>query len=240
MPVVYAASDLHGNLPEVPSDAEVLILAGDICPDFLSTRIRSQGRGLVQDKGETRQASWLNSEFRTWLTGIRARNIEVVATWGNHDFVGEKPFLVPSLPWTLLKDETFVWEGYRIYGTPWVPGLAYWAFYGSEPFLRERARAIPEGIDILVSHGPPYGLGDFIPTSRKQQQKYGNYDGEHVGDKELTVNLTRIGAKVLICGHIHEARGWYADEESGTRVANVAAVDESYRLYPAPLTPITL
>lgn len=236
--MIYAVSDLHGKLPPVPEDATALILGGDICPDF-----RPYGKrlpmGYEVDKGGTQQAQWLNTIFRSWLNDLVARHIHVVAIWGNHDFVGEHTFLVPELPWTLLQDSETEVQGRRVYGTPWVPGLAYWAFYGSEPFLRERGRAIPEGVDILVSHGPPYGLGDFIPTSPKQQEKYGNYDGRNVGDKDLTVNLARIGAKHLICGHIHEARGQYVDHESRTVVHNVAAVDEFYRLHPRPLVPIT-
>lgn len=149
-PSIYAVSDLHGNLPEAP-ECDLLILAGDICPDY---RPYGNRAGMV-DKGGTQQSRWLDTEFREWLLGVRKSRTEVVAIWGNHDFVGEQSFLVPDLPWTLLRDSEARAAGLRVWGTPWVPGLPYWAFYGREAQLQARADAIPDGIDILVTHGPP-------------------------------------------------------------------------------------
>jgi Icc-related predicted phosphoesterase len=233
--IIYAASDLHGNLPDVPEDCELLLLGGDICPDFLPTHMRSN---RAPDKGEVRQAAWLNTTFRGWLYSLVDRGVEVVSTWGNHDFVGEKRFLVPDLPWTLLVDSEASVKGLSIYGTPWVPGLPYWAFYGRPEALQARAEAIPAGVDILITHGPPYRVGDFIPTSEKQRNKYGNHGGMHVGDPTLCEAISRAQPEAVVCGHIHEARGTYY--LNGSTIYNASAVDEVYRLHDDPFMRIVL
>jgi Icc-related predicted phosphoesterase len=246
---VYATSDLHGNLPEVPDDADLLLIAGDICPDFRPLGNRNHWDMI--DKSGAEQARWLDTEFRAWLERVEA---PVVAIWGNHDFVGEKPVLVPDLPWTLLESSEATVGDLRVWGTPWVPGLPYWAFYASEEGLRARAEVIPEGIDVLMTHGPPYGAGDFIPTSVRQATKYGNHDGKHVGDYTLNPHIERVRPKAVVCGHIHEARGGYrmrvghdvtlyGDSVSPSDIItppptvplyNVAAVDEAYNLHRDP------
>lgn len=223
MPVTYAVADLHGQLPEPPSDAEVLLIAGDIVPDFWDERATGKNLAL--------QANWLDTEFRAWLGLLDG--VEVVACWGNHDYVGEHPQLVPELPWTLLQDTETVVAGLRVYGTPWVPNLERWAFYGSPAALEARADMIPVDLDVLMSHGPPRGLGDFVPYNQKYAEKYGvPLEGEHVGDTALLAGIERAQPKVTICGHIHEARGLY--EVGYAPIQNVAAVDETYTLYPSP------
>lgn len=238
--IVYATSDLHGNLPPIPEDADLLLVGGDICPDF-----RPYGRHAVMsiDTGGTQQARWLDEEFRAWLESAIPRDCQVVGIAGNHDFVFEKPFLVPrDLPWTYLKDSLAPLEaagGLRVWGTPWVPGLPYWAFYGREEALSARADLIPEGLDVLMTHGPPYGAGDYIPTSEKQRNKYGNFGGEHVGDPSLVPIIKERAPKVVVCGHIHEARGVHALPDSPSDwdpIYNVAAVNEVYELHKQPFT----
>jgi Icc-related predicted phosphoesterase len=221
--MIYAASDLHGNLVDPPLDATAIMLAGDICPDFITQRF--VGSKARTDKGEAQQSNWLDTEFRLWLDTI---GLPTVAIWGNHDFVGEHPELIPDLPWTLLQDNLVNFEGLAVFGTPWVPGLPYWAFYGSDTALHARAEAVPEGLDVLLTHGPPYMAGDYIPTSPKQRNKYGNYGGDNVGDHHLNIAIRRTRPKITICGHIHESRGrhWLA----GSRVLNVAAVTETYEV----------
>jgi len=133
------------------------------------------------------------------------------------------------------QDDGVVLDGRFVWGTPWVPGLPYWAFYGGNGNhkLSLRAALIPDETDILVTHGPPYYFGDYIPTSEKQRNKYGNYDGEHVGDKTLNEAIRRVRPEVTICGHIHEARGSHK-MDGEFRIENVAAVDEFYKLRENP------
>lgn len=234
--MIYAAADLHGNLLDPPADATALLLAGDICPDF----IRNHGNPFAAvSNGATEQADWLDTKFRKWLKG---HDLPTIGIWGNHDFVGEHPNLVPDLPMKLLEDTEVRFADYeegrqlRIWGTPWVPGLPGWAFYASDFGLSARADLIPEGLDILMTHGPPMRGGGYIETSPKQRNKYGNYGGIDAGDITLTYAIREKKPKVTICGHIHEAHGrhWI----SGNRVLNVAAVTEDYVVREDPWTRI--
>jgi Icc-related predicted phosphoesterase len=238
--IVYAASDLHGHLPDVPAGADLLLLAGDICPDFRPAR---DNHWDMVDKGGLKQFSWLKSHFKTWA---KMHGVPIVMIWGNHDFVGENTGFAREFQRLrcakLLVDEAYDYSEkvtdrpLSIYGTPWVPGLPYWAFYGDDRKLALRAEAIPEGLDVLMTHGPPAYAGDYIPTSEKQRNKYGNFGGQHVGDPTLNERILSMERppKVVICGHIHEDRG--AHEVAGVPVYNVAAVDAEYRLHSQPWT----
>lgn len=222
--MIYAIADLHGNLPEVPSDAETVLIAGDICPDF-------------DHPIKKRQRHWLNTTFREWMHGY-CPDVEFIVTWGNHDYVGQRSSMVPDdLQWQVLVDsEATTRDGRRVWGTPWVPNLPRWAFYASPENLHRRAELIPSGIDVLMTHGPPLLYGDFIATSPLQRKKYGNYNGEHVGDSSLNQAICRVSPGVTICGHIHESRGSYRmpEEMRQHRIENVAAVDNMYDFVPNP------
>jgi Icc-related predicted phosphoesterase len=51
-----------------------------------------------------------------------------------------------------------------------------------------------------------------------QRNKYGNYSGAWVGDKTLNAVLPVKRPKLVLCGHIHEARG--EDTIGASRVVN--------------------
>jgi Icc-related predicted phosphoesterase len=230
---VYAISDTHGQLPPIPQDADLILHAGDIAPDFGEFG----QRGI--DKHGVAQAEWLDTTFRAWL---ETAPCPVVSIAGNHDFVFEHIGLVPDLPWTYLQDQETTAAGLRIWGTPWVPGLPFWAFYGSDVALEARASIIPPGLDVLLSHGPPYRAADFIPGGTgKQVSKYGNRDGMHVGDKALRERINEVQPRLTVCGHIHEARGYHYVPKGrgpgcGFTVVNVSAVDAHYVLHEHPWT----
>jgi Icc-related predicted phosphoesterase len=193
-------ADLHGHLPEKLPEGDVLVIAGDICPDFA---LKTAG-----------QAHWLKETFAPWLEGLPYEHVVGIA--GNHDFVFETRDLVPPLPkkWHYLQDDVAIIEGYKFYGTPWVPQLQSWAFYGSPRWLDLRADAIPVGTHVLVSHGPPLGAGDLSMGKL------------NVGDPWLVEAIARVRPDVVVCGHIHEAYGEH--ECQGSPVLNVSMVDVSY------------
>ena len=51
---------------------------------------------------------------------------------------------------------------------------------------------IPWDIDVLVSHGPPFGILDTAPIS-----------GLHEGCRELSDAVVRVSPKLHVFGHIH-------------------------------------
>jgi Icc-related predicted phosphoesterase len=199
---ISAVSDLHGFLPDIPP-CDLLLIAGDVTP--------------ATNHGLAFQAEWLNTDFRFWLESVPAQQIVFIA--GNHDLVFQhEPWLVPKgLRAVYLQDAAFVWQGLKIWGTPWQPWFFDWAFNLREPELKAKWDLIPEGTDILVVHGPPHGYGDGVPERDAIR---------HAGSPSLLARIKEIAPKLVVFGHIHEGRGeWRVGE---TILANVTVVNAAY------------
>ena len=80
---------------------------------------------------------------------------------------------------------------------------------------RASVRRDPWGIDVLVSHQPPYGYGD-------RYRDVGSGKVEHLGSHELLAAIKRVKPKLVICGHIHDAHGRF--DCDGIPVYNVTLV----------------
>lgn len=210
---IQAIADLHGKLPPDCAACDVLIVAGDICPDNQFTRRDRAVCGHLQ-------LSWVEGIFLPWLRRQPARHY--IAIWGNHDFAGELPWGLwpscPSLSW--LQDSDVEIEGVRFYGTPWTYTGWGWAL---ELPTRDRAfkfAAIPKATDVLITHGPPHGCLDVVVT------------GQSVGCPQLAQEIERVQPQLHIFGHIHESRG------SSLNHHNVSAVDVSYTMHQQPWVPL--
>jgi len=192
MLTVFAISDLHGYLPEIPK-CEMVLLGGDYAPT----------RNIDQ------QERFFKGEFSDWLQKIQAKY--VIGIGGNHDFIlQENPRLAQNLPWIYLQDTPIEIETIKIYGTPWTPIYHDWAFMKPEPELAEIYKQIPEGLDILLAHGPAYR---FLDRTR---------EGTHVGSYALLDRIREVYPDTVVCGHIHEARG--IADNGVTRFFNVSHV----------------
>lgn len=203
MTKIVMTSDLHGNLPEIP-ECDLLLLAGDYAP-------------------YTGEKAWSETHFKQWLNEVPAAQIVGVA--GNHDFFLEDPESDPNsnFNWHYLLDSSVDLFGLRIYGMPWQRRFYDWAFNLDEEDLAAKADAI-ENCDIYLGHGPPHGIGDFVP---KDQQR--------AGCPELTKKLKEINPQLAVFGHIHEGAGVYQTEDCETTFCNVSYVDSKYRPKNKPL-----
>lgn len=204
---ILATSDLHGYLPEI-EPCDILILAGDIAPDF----------GWSVEANIPQQRDWFSVKFRPWLQRQPAKHIIGIA--GNHDFALQHTNIGRELPWEYLCDDAIVREGIVFHGLPWVPHLRNWAFYGDKKQLYRSYGKISEHTDVVISHGPPYGIGDQCGP------KWGV--DTHVGATQALSMLKRVDPKLYICGHIHEAFGVY--QHFSTNVLNVSIKNDNYEV----------
>jgi Icc-related predicted phosphoesterase len=214
---ICAVSDLHGCLDFETPESDVLILAGDLCPNF-------HNRFWANDRECKAQGIWLGTKFREWLKRQPARH--KIATLGNHDIVGDHPEWMPDLPWTLLLDQSVEIEGVKFYGSPWCVEFMDWSFNLPEEKLAEKYSLIPADTDVLISHGPPYGFGDQIEPG-----------SEHLGSTSLAERIKELKILLTVCGHIHGGNGVYelATGEWPSVVANVSLLNEQYELVNVPL-----
>lgn len=185
---VICLSDLHGHLPTDIPESDVLVIAGDICPEF-SWNI---------DENVPEQSRWVGTRFAEWIDRL---NRPVIATLGNHDWLGQTwgtaDFdAIPNL--TLLMDASCELDGRTFYGSPWSVRYGKWAYMQHDAMLDPIYRNIPMRVDMLITHSPPYGHRDLA-------NRLGGK--ERAGSRSLDYHVERTKPKYVVCGHIHEARG---------------------------------
>lgn len=181
---------------------------------------------------------WEVSAFAKWLNKQPAKYI--VITPGNHEVTFEKE-LPLSKTWILdncprahiLIDNLVEIEGLKIYGSPYTPFFNNWAFnlYPGEELIR-KWNQIPEGMDVIITHGPVHGILDELARVD------GTPSGHHVGSIDLFNRLQVLKPRVHICGHIHTHGGSFK-VFNGTSYYNVSICDEMY-MTTNPITVIEL
>ena len=139
---------------------------------------------------------------------------------GNHDFFFEKypkeaKRLITNAKY--LNDSGILIEGLRIWGSPVQPWFYDWAFNRKRgKDIRKHWDLIPTTTDILITHGPPFGILDA--TDR----------GEKVGCEDLLdITQNRVRPKLHVFRHIHEAYGQHQVDD--TLFVNASMVDLEYR-----------
>ena len=204
---IAAASDIHGFLWDEIPECDVMFLAGDLMP-------------FIGHHSKKARLKWLDEDFRQWLLHVgysSPKGVPVIGCAGNHDWpFYEYPEEVAALklPWTYLQDSHTMFQGLKVYGTPWQRVFYDWAFNLQEHQLAGKWNLIPDDTDILLCHSPPKFYGDLTR------------DGRHEGSESLTWRIKQIEPKLVIFGHIHNGRGEARDNK--TLYTNVSFLDESY------------
>lgn len=113
-------------------------------------------------------------------------------------------------------------DGIKFWGSPWQPEFYNWAFNlprGEK--LAEKWDLIPNNIDILITHGPAFGMLDWT------------MGGQRVGCSDLLLKILQIKPKIHACGHIHCAYGQKYYE--GIEFLNASILDEQYQIHNKPI-----
>lgn len=168
-------------------------------------------------------------DLLAWLGDWPAPHKVLIA--GNHDLFAEREperlrSLAASRGITYLCDEGTTVAGLSIWGSPWTPRFASMAFnLDRGPELAARWARIPSGLDLLITHGPPRGIGDRMAL------------GLRVGCRDLRAAVARARPRVHIFGHIHEGAGRVeATADYPTLSINAASCRLLHRL--RPRTPV--
>lgn len=197
MPRIVLLSDTHNCNEQISvPDGDILIHAGD-----------ATNRGQVDEI----------VAFNEWFSGFPHKHKIFVA--GNHDWLFEtRPKYAQSL---LAKNVVYLQDSaveildLKIYGSPWQPRFFDWAFNlnrGDE--MAEKWKLIPNEVDILITHGPPFGILDETPR------------GDFAGCEELRKRVEEIRPRLHVFGHIHF--GYGTEEKFGVRFVNASNCDEDY------------
>ncbi|MEO1655000.1 MAG: metallophosphatase domain-containing protein, partial [Bacteroidota bacterium] len=179
---IVCLSDTHGAHRNVAVPAgDLLIHAGDFC--------------AYGSLGEL-------EDFNNWLGELPHPQKVIIA--GNHDICfGSSPLAAENLikNAVYLNDSAYEWRGLKIWGSPVTPRFFDFAFNRDRGVdIQKHWDLIPKDTDILVTHGPPWGILDKT------------FKGDSAGCEALKETLDRLNPQLHLFGHIHEA---YGQLESG-------------------------
>ena len=177
--------------------------------------------GDISYKGQRSEVD----DFLQWFASLPFPHKIFIA--GNHDFFFEKASgaaVQAILPEGVvyLQDSGIVINGIHIWGSPVTPWFYDWAFNRPRgEALLKHWNLIPPDTNLLITHGPAFGILDTV------------LNGSHVGDKDLLKTIERIKPAAHVCGHVHEAYGRL--KKGGTRFINASVLNEKYELVNPPV-----
>ena len=221
---IVATSDLHGFLPEIIEEADIMIIAGDIVPLDIQFNL-------------TESETWLEGIFAQWIKALPVKKVYMIA--GNHDAYFEDTYLFSSGCFEEACEDKLVYleneyaiynhegQAVKIFGTPYCHIFGNWPFMISNECLEEKFKQIPDQVDIIISHDPPFAYGDADIIL--EPCFYG--DSRHKGNHPLAKKLFEVDYKLLFCGHIHSGDHTFNEKY---KIANVSYVNEQYKPYYPP------
>jgi Icc-related predicted phosphoesterase len=226
-----AISDVHGRFEVFPAealpDADAVLIAGDM------TDMGMRGRELAH--------------CGRWLSALAARYPAVFWIPGNHD-IGVRPAYFEGIAPNLhcLLDRTMEWEGWSLHGVSLspcydMPELAqFWDYMTADP--RQEAAAFDfEPVDIVLSHGPPYGHRDSAGRAMVRTEREAiEWREVRIGSRELEAYIGRCQPRLVVCGHAHN-NPVVPLQSGATWIHNVAERWETIRLarFSSPAHPST-
>ena len=232
-------SDTHnyGYAIEKLPDADVLIHAGDACI-----------KGTEQEL----------TKFSNWLDHALAKFPHVIYVPGNHDRVFNGPGYDEigraicnqrPLGWKgegqlhLLINQEVTIDGVRFFGSPNTRpiGRHGWRYFldydNASAFWTNVAKRDEKPYDVLITHDPPYRVGDKVANNW--------HHWPFVGCKAIREYVEDRPPLLHVFGHIHEGHGIYEGRDTTLRTrddkpvdtvfVNAAIRDEQYDVAFAPI-----
>lgn len=210
-------SDTHSKHNQIPKEwltpADCIIHAGDISTRGYEHEIKN---------------------FLDWYSKLDQYKYKIFIA-GNHDwyfqdYSSKVQEILKEYPNIIyLQDSGIELDGIKFWGSPVQPTFFNWAFNKDRgEAIDKHWQLIPNGIDVLITHGPARGHGDLVIN------KWSPNSGESVGCEDLLRAVERVKPKFSICGHIHGARS--ASYNKDTCFINASLLNEDYMVVNRPIT----
>ena len=200
-------SDTHCNYKQlVIPDGDVLIHAGDIDAYQYSSELK---------------------DFNKWLGRLPHKYKIVIA--GNHDgyiSITNRDKVRKYLDNAIyLENSGCEIDGINFWGSPITPAFLSWFFMATrgEEIQNKYWSKISRNTDVLITHGPPYGIRDKVLFPKE----------ESVGCSDLLWTVKQLKPKIHIFGHIHS--GYGITKTKDTVFINASVMDEEYDIVNEPI-----
>lgn len=172
--------------------------------------------------------------FHKWMGEQKARHF--ISVQGNHEEWVEKNFSAAkaiaqgACPTIHFMDEGPIEiEGIKFWCSSITPFFHNWAYNRHRgPDIKRHWDMIHADTDVLLTHGPPYGILDIAPFPNGTPK-------ERVGCYDLKDRIDLIKPDLHIFGHIHHCGG-QQHHEDGVSYYNASICDEMY----CPSNPVTV
>lgn len=204
---ILPISDIHGS-PHVL--------------DYILNEIDPDTFDLITVSGDVWEGTSIGGKYK-WDNLQKAMGKSILMIQGNHDFWTSDAFNeMDNIH--LLHNESIEIDGVKFFGTPYTVNFLNWNHMSDEKSLFEMwDKLIPNDIDVLLSHGPPYGYGDNC-----NMPVYGNTPESKLGSKALKQIILDKNPQYVFCGHIHSGDR-LTEMDNGTKIYNVSCLDEAYK-----------
>lgn len=166
--------------------------------------------------------------FLQWYSDLNVPHKILLA--GNHDFKScshDFPSMLLQFPSiTYLRNSSVTINGLVIWGSPFSNIFGQWAYMEGDDDLALIWDKIPANTNIVITHGPAYGIADKVVNA---------YDRDpHVGSQSLRDKLKKLKhLKLHVTGHIHESYGTYLDKYT---TVNASICDINYVPFNQPIS----
>lgn len=160
----------------------------------------------------------LNPKYLSFL--VTMARCPLIYVHGNHD---DRYAHTPPEGCDSIDDEVVIYNGLRILGLggcrQYRPGAHQYTEAQMEKRIRKLRGALrrTKGVDIVVTHAPPAGLGDAE-------------DAAHRGFESLLDLMDEYSPKYLIHGHVHMAYGCNIPRELNYKDTTVVNACERYTI----------
>jgi len=201
----------HEGLSKALPAADIIVHAGDVTGHGSEKSVRKFLKWYGQLDYEHRIFIAGNHDWMFERNGMRARGVvkEYSRKYGEIIY---------------LEDTGVERMGLKFWGSPISAHFGNWAFNRTEKKMAQHYAAIPDDIDVLITHNPPYMIKDYASSGSMN----------HVGSPSLYKEVTdRIKPEIHVFGHIHEQYGVSTIGE--TTFINASNLDEHYQLVNSPI-----